>query len=124
MKKVLFIATLVKNHMMEFHVPYLKLFKEMGLGNCRRGEKTTTRIRQIASSLTAIHSTMCPLSVRRSSLVISLPTAWSRRSSIRGIMISSIAIRLWGAMITRLAARDARKKGTAGRVHGPWFPLL
>lgn len=30
MKKVLFVATVVKTHIMEFHVPYLKLFKEMG----------------------------------------------------------------------------------------------
>lgn len=30
MKKVLFVATLVKNHIAEFHLPYLKLFKEMG----------------------------------------------------------------------------------------------
>ena len=30
MKKVLFVATLVKNHIAEFHLPYLKLFKELG----------------------------------------------------------------------------------------------
>lgn len=30
MKKVLFVATLVKNHIAEFHLPYLKQFKEMG----------------------------------------------------------------------------------------------
>lgn len=30
MKKVLFVATVVKTHIMEFHIPYLKLFKEMG----------------------------------------------------------------------------------------------
>ncbi|MGN1015493.1 MAG: glycosyltransferase family 4 protein [Faecousia sp.] len=30
MKKVLFVATLVKNHIAEFHLPYLKLFREMG----------------------------------------------------------------------------------------------
>lgn len=30
MKKVLFAATVVKTHIMEFHVPYLKLFKDMG----------------------------------------------------------------------------------------------
>ncbi len=30
MKKVLFVATLVKNHMMEFHLPYLALFQEKG----------------------------------------------------------------------------------------------
>ncbi len=30
MKKVLFVATLVKNHMMEFHLPYLALFREKG----------------------------------------------------------------------------------------------
>lgn len=30
MKKVLFVATVVKMHIMEFHIPYLKLFKEMG----------------------------------------------------------------------------------------------
>lgn len=29
-KKVLFVATVVKTHMMQFHIPYLKLFGEMG----------------------------------------------------------------------------------------------
>ena len=28
-KKVLFVATVVKTHMMQFHIPYLKMFKEM-----------------------------------------------------------------------------------------------
>lgn len=30
MKKVLFVANVVKTHIMEFHIPYLKMFKEMG----------------------------------------------------------------------------------------------
>lgn len=30
MEKVLFVATVVKTHIMEFHIPYLKMFKEMG----------------------------------------------------------------------------------------------
>lgn len=30
MKKVLFVATVVKNHIMEFHIHYLKMFKEAG----------------------------------------------------------------------------------------------
>lgn len=30
MKKVLFVATVVKTHIMEFHIPYLKMFKDMG----------------------------------------------------------------------------------------------
>lgn len=30
MKKVLFVATVVKTHIMEFHIPYLKMFKEKG----------------------------------------------------------------------------------------------
>ena len=30
MKKVLFVATVVKTHIMEFHIPYLKMFKEEG----------------------------------------------------------------------------------------------
>ncbi len=30
MKKVLFVATVVKNHIVEFHIPYLQMFKEMG----------------------------------------------------------------------------------------------
>ena len=30
LKKVLFVATLVKNHIAEFHLPYLKLFQDMG----------------------------------------------------------------------------------------------
>lgn len=29
-KKVLFVATVVKTHIMQFHIPYLKLFQEMG----------------------------------------------------------------------------------------------
>jgi len=29
-QKVLFVATVVKTHIMEFHIPYLKMFKEMG----------------------------------------------------------------------------------------------
>ena len=36
MKKVLFVATVVKTHIMEFHIPYLKMFKENGLGDCGR----------------------------------------------------------------------------------------
>lgn len=30
MKKVLFVATVVKTHIMEFHIPYLKMFKDLG----------------------------------------------------------------------------------------------
>ena len=30
MKKVLFVATVVKTHIMEFHIPYLRMFKEQG----------------------------------------------------------------------------------------------
>lgn len=30
MRKVLFVATVVKTHIMEFHIPYLKMFKEIG----------------------------------------------------------------------------------------------
>lgn len=30
MKKVLFVATVVKTHIMEFHIPYLKMLKELG----------------------------------------------------------------------------------------------
>ena len=29
-KKVLFVATVVKTHMMQFHLPYLKMFQDMG----------------------------------------------------------------------------------------------
>ena len=29
-KKVLFVATVVKTHIMEFHIPYLKMFQDMG----------------------------------------------------------------------------------------------
>lgn len=29
-KKVLFVATVVKTHMMQFHIPYLKMFQDMG----------------------------------------------------------------------------------------------
>ena len=29
-KRVLFVATVVKTHIMQFHIPYLRMFKEMG----------------------------------------------------------------------------------------------
>ena len=46
MKKVLFVATVVKTHIMEFHIPYLKMFKEMGWRPQSRHE-TIMRIRLI-----------------------------------------------------------------------------
>lgn len=30
MKRALYVATVVKTHIMEFHIPYLKMLKEMG----------------------------------------------------------------------------------------------
>ena len=30
MKKVLFVATVVKTHIMEFHIPYLRMFQQAG----------------------------------------------------------------------------------------------
>ena len=30
MKKVLFTATVVKTHIMEFHIPYLRMFQQAG----------------------------------------------------------------------------------------------
>ena len=30
MKKVLFVATVVKTHIMQFHLPYLKMFQQAG----------------------------------------------------------------------------------------------
>lgn len=29
-RKVLFVATVVKTHIMQFHIPYLKMFQDMG----------------------------------------------------------------------------------------------
>ena len=29
-KKVLFVATVVKTHIMQFHIPYLQMFQQMG----------------------------------------------------------------------------------------------
>ena len=29
-KKILFVATVVKTHIMQFHIPYLKMLKELG----------------------------------------------------------------------------------------------
>ena len=46
MKKVLFVATVVKTHIMEFHIPYLKMFKEEGW-RLRSQHGTIMRIRLI-----------------------------------------------------------------------------
>ena len=33
MPRILYVATVVKTHIMEFHIPYLKMLKDMGLRN-------------------------------------------------------------------------------------------
>ena len=59
MKKVLFVATVVKTHIMEFHIPYLKMFQDMGWETAVAARKTPPT----ATFPIAIDTMISPLSV-------------------------------------------------------------
>ena len=111
MKKVLFIATLVKNHMMEFHVPYLKLFKEMSWETAVAAKND---YEDPADCIIPYCDTFYDVPFERSPLKPGNLTAYRLVKKIidKGNYNIIHCHTPVGAMITRLAARDARKKGT------------
>ena len=111
MKKVLFTATVVKTHIMEFHIPYLKMFQEMGW-------QTAVAARNDYEDPADCHIPFCDT-------YYDIPferLPW-KKDNVRAYReLKAILDREHfdiihchtpvGAMITRLAARKARKQGT------------
>ena len=111
MGKVLFVATVVKTHIMEFHIPYLKMFKEMGW-------ETAVAARNDYENPTDCVIPHCDtyynIPFERNPLKPGNLKAYKELKKViddGGYDIIHCHTPV-GAMLTRLAARQARKKGT------------
>ena len=111
MKKVLFVATVVKTHIMEFHIPYLKMFKEMGW-------ETAVAARNDYESPAACVIPYCDMyydiPFERNPLKLDNLKAYKRLKKVidegeYNIIHCHTPV---GAMLTRLSAKQARKRGT------------
>lgn len=110
-KKVLFVATVVKTHMMQFHIPYLKMFREMGWETA------------VASRNDYENPADCQIPYCDTYYDIPFERTPWKPGNLRAYQMLKTVIDEGnydlihchtpvGAMIARLAARDARKKGT------------
>ena len=111
MKKVLFVATVVKTHIMEFHIPYLKMFKEMGW-------ETAVAARNDYENPTDCVIPYCDayynIPFERNPLKPGNLKAYTKLKKVidaGGYDIIHCHTPV-GAMLTRLAAKQARKNGT------------
>ncbi|MDD5864120.1 MAG: glycosyltransferase family 4 protein [Firmicutes bacterium] len=111
MKKVLFTATVVKTHIMEFHIPYLEMFHKMGWQTAvaARNDYENPADCRIPNCDTYYDIPFERLPWRKNNL-----KAYRELKAIIDreqfdIIHCHTPV---GAMITRLAARDARKRGT------------
>ncbi|MBQ3194488.1 MAG: glycosyltransferase family 4 protein [Oscillospiraceae bacterium] len=110
-KKVLFVATVVKTHMMQFHIPYLKMFQEMGWETA------------VASKNDYENPEDCQIPYCDTYYNIPFermpwkPKNWTSYKMLKKIIDEGEYDIIHchtpvGAMIARLAALSARKKGT------------
>lgn len=110
-KKVLFVATVVKTHMMQFHLPYLKMFQEMGWETA------------VASKNDYENPEDCRIPYCDTYYDVPFERLpWKRKNILAYRMLKRIIDEgeydivhchtPVGALIARLAARKARKKGT------------
>ena len=128
-KKVLFVATVVKTHIVQFHIPYLKMLKEMGWD-------TAVAAKNDYDDPNACNIPYCdkyyPVAFGRSPLTRDNIRAYKELKSIidEGDFDMIHCHTPVAAFLTRLAARDARKKGckVVYTAHGYHFykgaPLL
>lgn len=111
MKKVLFVATVVKTHIMEFHIPYLKLFKEMGWETAVAARND---YENADDCVIPYCDTYYNIPFERSPLKPGNFKAYRELKRVidaGGYDIIHCHTPV-GAMLTRLAAKKARKRGT------------
>lgn len=111
MKKVLFVATVVKTHIMEFHIPYLKMFKEMGWETAVAARNDYENPADCVIPYCDIYYN---IPFERNPLKPGNLKAYKELKHIidegeYDIVHCHTPV---GAMLTRLAAKQARKKGT------------
>ena len=128
-KKVLFVATVIKTHIVQFHIPYLKMLKEMGW-------ETAVAAKNDYDDPNECNISYCdkyyPVAFGRSPLTRDNICAYKELKSIidEGDFDMIHCHTPVAAFLTRLAARDARKKGckVVYTAHGYHFykgaPLL
>lgn len=111
MKKVLFVATVVKTHIMEFHIPYLKMFKEMGWETAVAAKND---YENPADCLIPYCDTYYDIPFERNPLKPGNMKAYKGLKLVidEGEFDIIHCHTPVGAMLTRLAARQARKCGT------------
>ena len=111
MKKVLFVATVVKTHIMEFHIPYLKMFKEMGWETVVAARND---YENPADCVIPYCDTYYNIPFERNPLKLGNLKAYTDLKKVidgGGYDIIHCHTPV-GAMLTRLAAKQARKNGT------------
>lgn len=95
--KVLFVATVVQKHIMEFHIPYLKMFKD-------HGWETAVAARNDYENPADCHIPYCDhyydIPFERSPFKTGNLKAYKelKRLLMTAITISSIATRLWALL--------------------------
>ena len=108
--KVLYVATVVKTHIMEFHIPYLKMLKEMGC-------ETAVAARNDYADPSECNIPYCDsyydIPFERNPMKPGNIKAYKQLKKIidegnYDIIHCHTPV---GAMLARLAAKDARKKG-------------
>lgn len=111
MKKVLFVATVVETHIKTFHIPYLKMFKDRGWqtvvaakNDCRVGRD---RHIPFCDEFYDIPFQRFPLKIKNLEAFVRLRTLIKNGNF--DIIHCHTPV---GALLTRLAAVNARKKGT------------
>ena len=111
MKKILYVATVVKTHIMEFHIPYLKMLKEMGWETAVAArndyDNPNDCVIPYCDTYFDIPFERNPLKPRNIKAYKNLKKIIDEGEY--DIIHCHTPV---GAMLTRLAARNARKKGT------------
>lgn len=110
-KKVLFVATVVKTHIMEFHLPYLRFFQERGW---ETDVAAGNDYENPADCIIPYCDRFFEVPFERNPLKLGNVRAYRRLKALidsGGYDIIHCHTPVGGAL-TRLAARDARKRGT------------
>lgn len=111
MPKVLYVATVVKTHIMEFHIPYLKMLKEMGWETAVAARND---YENPADCVIPYCDTYYDIPFERNPFKPGNIKAYNELKKVineGGYDIIHCHTPV-GAMLTRLAAQDARKKGS------------
>ena len=109
-KKILFVATVVKTHIMQFHIPYLKMLKELGWETAVAAKND---YENPDDCVIPYCDTFYPISFGRSPLAPSNREAYRSLKKIidEGHFDVVHCHTPVAAALARLAARDARKRG-------------